>query len=53
MDKSNLESVIKGRENNLNIIRLLAIIMVVYSHSFILSGSTEPSPPFSMGVTDQ
>lgn len=49
MDNSNLESVINGRENNLNIIRLFAIIMVLYSHSFILSGSSEPSPPFFNG----
>src|SRR5664280_330160 len=49
MDKQNLESVIKGRENNLVIIRILAVIMVLYSHSFILSGSAEPSPPFFNG----
>jgi len=39
MDTQNLESVINGRENNLNIIRLLAVIMGLHSHSFILSGS--------------
>ncbi len=49
MDKPNLESVIKGRENNLNIIRLLAITMVLFSHSFALSGSPEPTPPFFNG----
>jgi peptidoglycan/LPS O-acetylase OafA/YrhL len=42
MVEANLESVISGRENNLNIIRLFAAFMVLFSHAFILSGSNEP-----------
>jgi len=49
MGKSNLDSFITGRDNNLNLIRLLAISMVIYSHSFILSGNLEPTPPFIDG----
>ena len=46
MVEANLESVISGRENNLNIIRLFAAFMILFSHAFILSGSTEPKTPF-------
>jgi hypothetical protein len=46
MDKPNLGSVINSRDNNLNIIRLLAIIMVLQAHSFVLSGHTAPLAPF-------
>lgn len=40
---------ISSRENNLNIIRLFAVFMVLFSHAFILSGSKEPVALFYKG----
>lgn len=45
----NLGRIIGGRENNLNLIRLIAAFMVVFSHSFILSGNREPVTLFYNG----
>ncbi len=33
-----LEEISQGRNNNLNFIRLIAAIMVIFSHSFPISG---------------
>lgn len=46
MVEANLESATSGRDNNLDIIRLFAAIMILFSHAFILSGSAEPKTPF-------
>jgi peptidoglycan/LPS O-acetylase OafA/YrhL len=49
MGNIKLNILVKGGDNSLNCIRMIAIVMVLYSHSFILSGSTEPTPPFLDG----
>ena len=49
MVETNLGNVISSRENNLDIIRLVAVIMVLFSHAFILSGSKEPVALFYIG----
>lgn len=41
MQSSKLSDVLKGRNNNLDIIRLLASILVVLSHSYPLTGRTD------------
>lgn len=46
MDEANLGSAVSGRENNLDLIRLVAVIMILFSHAFILSGSAEPKTSF-------
>lgn len=39
-----LEEISQGRNNNLNFIRLIAAIMVIFSHSFPISGGVEIDP---------
>ena len=40
-----LESVTAGRNNNLNLIRFIAAILVIYSHSYPIGTGTDAGEP--------
>lgn len=46
MKNVNLGNFINGHNNNLDAIRLLAVILILFYHSFTLLGATEPINPF-------
>lgn len=47
-----LSAYVGGRDNNFNLLRLIAAIMVLYSHSFALAtGSSSAEPWLLLGVT--
>lgn len=42
----NISDALKSKKNNFDILRLIAAVMVIYSHSYALCGKTELGPPF-------
>ncbi|HHV10259.1 MAG TPA: acyltransferase [Clostridiales bacterium] len=42
----NISEALKNKRNNFDLIRLIAAVMVIYSHSYALCGKTDPGPSF-------